>query len=848
MSNQFLETPIEYLKGVGPSKAELLKKELGIFTFGDLLAYYPFRYIDKSKIYNINEINSDTAYIQLKGKITHVQTIGEKRAKIMVATFKDNTGEIELVWFKGIKWFSTFIKPNVEYIVFGKPTLFKNRYNITHPELDLVEDSLVTNQINLESVYHTTEKLSNKGLSAKGIFKIQKSLTSQLKNRILETLPVEIIEKLKLIEKEEAIINVHTPRNEQVLQKAIFRLKFEELFYLQLSLLRQKVIKTNKIKGLVFDKVGDYFNAFYQNNLAFELTEAQKRVIKEIRKDTGSGKHMNRLLQGDVGSGKTVVALLTMLIAIDNGFQTCLMAPTEILANQHYETLVEMLKGIDVSIELLTGSTKTAQRKKIHEALASGELKILVGTHALLEDKVQYNNLGYVVVDEQHKFGVAQRSKLWRKGSPSLILPEGKEIKRIYYKYQTARPSIYNLLKVNQQERKKFTTEAEQILWNYLKGKNLKFKFRRQHIIDEFIVDFICIAKRLIIEIDGEYHHQPEQIEADKMRTQILNELGFKVIRFTNHEVKGNIDAVVNEIEKQVNSLPFGEDGGAASIPHILVMTATPIPRTLAMTFYGDLDISVIDELPPGRKEIKTIHRFDSGRLPVFKFIEDEIKKGRQVYIVYPLIQESEKMDYKDLMDGYESISRRFPKPDYQISIVHGKMKPADKEYEMQRFAKGETQIMVATTVIEVGVNVPNASVMVIESAERFGLSQLHQLRGRVGRGAEQSYCILMTGNKLSSDGRLRMETMVKTNDGFEIAEVDLKLRGPGDIQGTQQSGLLNLNIADLAKDGQILQSARNEAVAILKEDAELQDPKNHRLVTGLKNLSKGRVNWSRIS
>jgi len=847
MSTRFLETSIEYLKGVGPSRAELLKKELGIFTFGQLLEYYPFRYIDKSKIYKINEINSDSAFIQLKGKITNIQTVGQKRAKRMVATFVDDSGEIELVWFKGIKWLSSYIKPNVEYIVFGKPTKFKNQYNITHPELDLAGESLVANQINLEAVYHTTEKLSNKGLTAKGIFKIQKNLTSQLNNHITETLPVELLDKLKLIRKEEAVINIHTPKNEQILQKAIFRLKFEELFYLQLSLLRQKVIKTHKIKGLIFNEVGENFNSFYQNNLAFELTNAQKRVIKEIRRDIGSGKHMNRLLQGDVGSGKTVVALLTMLIAIDNGYQACLMAPTEILASQHFETLVEMLEGIDVTIELLTGSTKTAQRKVIHEQLETSKLKILVGTHALLEDKVQFKNLGYVVVDEQHKFGVAQRSRLWRKGSPSLILPKGKEKEQIYYKYQTARPSTYALLKANQQELKKQTTEAEKVLWLQLKTSQLGLKFRRQHIVDEFIVDFICIAKKLIVEVDGKYHNSKEQQEADKMRTQILEELGFKVIRFTNEEVLADIDAVLLKIKNKLDSLPFGEVGGA-NIPHVLVMTATPIPRTLAMTFYGDLDISVIDELPPGRKEIKTIHRFDSGRLPVFKFIEDEVKKGRQVYIVYPLIQESEKMDYKDLMDGYESISRRFPKPDYQISIVHGKMKPADKEYEMQRFAKGETQIMVATTVIEVGVNVPNASVMVIESAERFGLSQLHQLRGRVGRGAEQSYCILMTGNKLSSDGRLRMETMVKTNDGFEIAEVDLKLRGPGDIQGTQQSGLLNLNIADLAKDGQVLQIARNEAVEILKQDPELQLPNNHRLVTGLKNLSSNKVNWSRIS
>jgi ATP-dependent DNA helicase RecG len=847
MSNHFLDTSIEYLKGVGPAKAELLKKELGIFTFAQLLDYYPFRYIDKSKIYKISEINTDAAFIQLKGKITHIQTIGNKRAKRMVAKFQDETGEIDLVWFKGIKWLASTIKPNVEYIVYGKPTLFKNTYNITHPELDLVSDSLLANKITLESVYFTNEKLSAKGLNAKGIFKIQKNLTSQLRGKIIETLPFELIEKLNLISKEAAIINAHTPENEILLQKAIFRLKFEELFYLQLNLLQQKVIKAEKIKGHVFGNVGDNFNTFYNNNLAFELTDAQKRVIKEIRRDVGAGEHMNRLLQGDVGSGKTVVALLTMLIAIDNGFQTCLMAPTEILASQHYEGLVEMLEGMNVTIELLTGSVKTAKRRQIHEDLENGTLKILVGTHALLEDKVKFDNLGYVVIDEQHRFGVQQRSKLWRKGRPSLILPKGKEKEQIYFKYQTARPSTYALLKANQQDLKKQTTEAEQVLWLQLKGKQIDYKFRRQHIIDEFVVDFVCIAKKLIVEVDGKYHNTKEQQEVDEMRTQILSDLGFNVIRFTNEEVLLDIDNVLSKIKNKLDSLPFREVGGAIP-PHVLVMTATPIPRTLAMTFYGDLDISVIDELPPGRKPITTSHRYDSSRMRVFGFMEEEIKKGRQIYVVYPLINESEKMDYKDLMDGFESISRRFPSPNYNISIVHGKMKPADKEYEMQRFVKGETQIMVATTVIEVGVNVPNASVMIIESAERFGLSQLHQLRGRVGRGAEQSFCILMTGNKLSSDSRLRMETMVRTNDGFEIAEVDLKLRGPGDIQGTQQSGLLNLNIADLAKDGQILQLARNEAVEILKKDPKLKSENNHRLVTGLDNMKRNKVNWSRIS
>ena len=709
MNNNLLDTKIEFLKGVGPSRAESLQQELGIYTFGQLLEYYPFRYVDKSKVYNISDINSDQAYIQLKGQLTNIHIVGEKQAKRMVAKFKDSTGEIELVWFKGIKWFSSSLKINQEYVLFGKPTLYRNNYNITHPELELVEQSLVENSVSLEGVYSTTDKLTNKGLSAKGIHKIQQNLIAQINGYIQETLPDELLNKLKLIAKEAAVINAHAPENEQQLQRAVFRLKFEELFFLQLRLLRQKVIKTQTIKGYIFGAVGENFNTFYNNYLAFELTEAQKRVIREIRKDIGSGKHMNRLLQGDVGSGKTVVALLSMLIAIDNGFQTCLMAPTEILATQHYLGLSEMLKDMNVTIELLTGSTKKAKRNEIHTDLLNGTLKILVGTHALLEDVVQFNNLGYVVVDEQHRFGVAQRAKLWAK-SPT---------------------------------------------------------------------------------------NTPE---------------------------------------------------GEPRIPHVLVMTATPIPRTLAMTFYGDLDVSVIDELPAGRKPIKTIHKFDSSRLRVFGMMEEEIKKGRQIYVVYPLINESEKMDYKDLMDGFDAILRRFPMPQYQVSIVHGQMKPKDKEFEMQRFVKGETNIMVATTVIEVGVNVPNASIMVIESAERFGLSQLHQLRGRVGRGAEQSYCILMSGNKLSPEGKLRLETMVRTNDGFEIAEVDLKLRGPGDIQGTQQSGLLNLKIADLAKDGQILQAARTEAVEILKEDANLQLSKHYRLIEALNTIKRNKKNWSRIS
>jgi len=707
MLSQLLHTKIEFLKGVGPGRAELLKKELGIFNFGQLLTYFPFRYIDKSQVYKIDDLTATESHIQLKGKISNIQILGAGRARRMKATLQDDTGSLELIWFRGLKWLKNSVKPNKEYIVYGKPTLFGSRLNITHPELDEVSNSLVANQVMLESVYSTTEMLSVRGLNSKGIHKIQKNLVEQLKNQLTETLPKYIVERLKLISREDALINIHTPKNAELLKLAVFRLKFEELFFLQMSLLRKKVIKNDKVRGNIFRKVSPHFTTFYNEKLPFELTGAQKRVLKEIRKDIGSGIHMNRLLQGDVGSGKTIVALMSMLMALDNGFQACLMAPTEILATQHYEGLKELLEGMNVRIELLTGSVKIAKRRMIHKALENGELHFLVGTHALIEDKVKFDNLGFVVIDEQHRFGVQQRAKLWRKGK--------------------------------------------------------------------------------------------------------VNEQGVKIP------------------------------------PHVLVMTATPIPRTLAMTFYGDLDTSVIDELPPGRKEISTSHRFDSSRLKVFGFMEEEIKKGRQVYLVYPLIKESEKMDYKDLMDGYESIVRRFPKPDYQISIVHGQMKAADKEFEMQRFVKGETQIMVATTVIEVGVNVPNASVMVIESAERFGLSQLHQLRGRVGRGAEQSYCILMTGNKLSDDGRIRMETMVKTNDGFEISEVDLKLRGPGDIQGTQQSGILNLKIADLARDGQILQVARNIAIDILKEDANLTMEKNHRLVSSLKALFGNKVDWSRI-
>jgi len=697
--SDFLRTPIEFLKGVGPNRADLLKTELGIFTFHDLLTYYPFRYIDKSNFTSVRETGPESPAVQIKGKIQSIRTVGQKRGARLVAKFSDNTGEIDLVWFKGVKWVKSNLKSGEEYVVYGKPSIYGSGLNIVHPEMETLEEFSKSVSGELQPVYHSTEKASNSWLNSKGIEKLMKILVDKLGNAYPETLSSELIAQLRLIEKNTAVKNIHFPTNQELFQKAQLRLKFEELFFVQLGLLKMKVDHQKQIKGYVFEAIGDNFNGFYSNHLPFELTNSQKRVVKEIRADVGSGRQMNRLLQGDVGSGKTIVALLVMLIALDNNFQACLMAPTEILSNQHFEGLSELLLEMDVEVALLTGSTKKAARKILHERLESGELNILIGTHALLEEKVKFKNLGLVVIDEQHRFGVAQRSKLWRK-----------------------------------------------------------------------------------------------------------------------------------------NKYP----------PHILVMTATPIPRTLAMTFYGDLDVSVIDELPPGRKPIKTIHKFDSNRLAVWGSVKQEIEKGRQVYIVYPLIKESEKLDYKDLMDGYESVRRDFPKQ--QISIVHGQMKAADKEYEMQRFVKHETQIMVATTVIEVGVNVPNASVMIIESAERFGLSQLHQLRGRVGRGAEQSYCLLVTSYKLSSDGKTRMETMVKTNDGFEISEVDLKLRGPGDIVGTQQSGMLDLKIADLVRDGQILQLARNAANVILDEDSEMKLPKNAPILSEFNRTKKRRIDWGRIS
>ncbi len=701
MSYSFADTAIEYLKGVGPKRAEVLFKELGIRCFGDLLQYYPFRYIDRTKFHKANEITSDLVYVQMKGKIVAMETVGKMRASRLIATFKDETGSIELVWFQGVKWIKEKLHLGTEYVVFGKPSLFNRTYNILHPDIESVAESQSEIVEGLYPYYSSSEKLKALGFTSRGISKITKTLVGVTKSSIPETLTPEIINKYKFISREEALINIHFPANTEILQKAQVRIKFEELFYLQLSLLMMRQIRLTKTQGHRFGTVGEHFNTFYTQNLPFELTNAQKRVIKEIRIDLGSGKQMNRLLQGDVGSGKTLVALMCMLIAVDNHFQSCLMVPTEILANQHFETITRMLNGLGVNIELLTGSSKKAKRKLIDEGLQSGNIHILIGTHALIEDTVQFANLGLVIIDEQHRFGVEQRSKLWEKN------------------------------------------------------------------------------------------------------------------------------------ERQ---------------PHILVMTATPIPRTLAMTLYGDLDYSAIDEMPPGRKSVKTYHYFDSARLKVFAFIKQQVTAGRQVYVVYPLINESETLDLKDLMDGYNSITREFPLPEYAVSIVHGQMKSAVKDYEMQRFVKGETQIMVSTTVIEVGVDVANASVMIIENAERFGLSQLHQLRGRVGRGADQSYCILMTSNKLTADGKKRIETMVRTTDGFEIAEADLKLRGPGDMQGTQQSGMLDLHLADIVKDEKLIKVARDLAIDILNEDPLLGLTKNQKLLDQLRHMKKIRGVWEKIS
>jgi ATP-dependent DNA helicase RecG len=689
-----------YLSGVGPKKAEILKKELKIASFEDLLYHFPYRYVDRSRFYSIREITGDMPYIQVKGRITSLKLAGEGRGKRMTGTFSDGTGTLELVWFKGLKYLKEQIKPNETYILFGKPSRFNNTINVVHPELDKEQNGKVPFFTGLQPFYNTTEKMKNSYLGSRAIFKLVQTVFQTYNSAIPETLPARIIESLKLMNINQALRHIHMPPDAQTLQNASFRLKFEELFYIQLNILRLRNQRTYHLKGHIFSRVGNFFNQFYSENLPFELTNAQKRVIKEIRRDMGTGQQMNRLLQGDVGSGKTLVALMIMLIAIDNNYQSCIMAPTEILATQHFESLSEMLRGLDVKIGLLTGSTKKAAREKLHSELQAGELNILIGTHALIEDTVKFHNLGLVVIDEQHRFGVAQRARLWK--------------------------------------------------------KNL-------------------------------------------------------------------------------------------SPPHVLVMTATPIPRTLAMTTYGDLDVSVIDELPPGRKPIQTSHVYHKKRLGLNKFVKEQIDAGRQVYVVYPLIEESEKMDFQNLTDGFEYIREAFPRN--TVSMVHGRMKPADKDAAMQEFASGRSQILVSTTVIEVGVNVPNASVMIIESAERFGLSQLHQLRGRVGRGAEQSYCILMTGYKLSNETRKRMEIMTQTNDGFEIAEADMKLRGPGDLEGTQQSGLpFELKIANLGKDTRILQMARNVAQDILRKDPLLESQENSILRRQLKKLAQQKMNWAMIS
>ena len=696
-----LENDISFLKGVGPARADQFRMELGIRTWEDLLMHYPFRYVDKSQFQKVRDVKSDAVAVQLQGTIVKLSELGEARAKRLVGIFQDETGTMELVWFKGARWLKSSLPVNNPCLVYGKPTEFKGKFNIAHPEVEEIESSRMAAGVGLKPVYSTTEKMSNRGLNSNVIGKLTLQLCEEVRHEIPEVLPQELIQQYKLISRAEALVQLHAPANADKLEQARRRLKFEELFFLQLQVLQTKLAGTVEQRGVVFEKVGELFNSFYKKHLPFELTGAQKRVVKEIRTDVVKGFHMNRLVQGDVGSGKTIVALMAILLAIDNGYQACLMAPTEILANQHYEGISQLLKPLGVRVELLTGSVKKKNRVPLLEDLKSGELKFIIGTHALIEPVVEFANLGLVVIDEQHRFGVAQRAALWKK---------------------------------------------------------------------------------------------------------------------------------------------------AALPPHILVMTATPIPRTLAMTVYGDLDVSIIDELPPGRKPVNTQWHTDAYRLMLFEFIRQEIALGRQVYVVYPMIEESEKMDYKDLFDGYESMSRAFPSPKYFISIVHGRMKAEDRDFEMKQFIEKKTQIMVATTVIEVGVNVPNASVMVIESAERFGLSQLHQLRGRVGRGADQSYCVLMTGHKLSDDTKLRMETMVRTTDGFEIAEVDLRLRGPGDLAGTAQSGVLQLRIADMVKDQQMMAAARNIANEWLTEDPQLTADKSTPIREELLRLKRKKSDWSGIS
>jgi len=694
-----LQTDIQFVPGVGPKRASVLNKEIDIFTLEDLLRYYPYRYVDRSRLFYVHEIEGSMPYVQLKGRITAFETFGEGRKKRLVAHFTDGTGFVDLVWFQGIRFIESKYKVNVEYIVFGKPSLFNNKYNIAHPDIE-VSPSADYRPEGLFAYYNTTEAMKRNYINSKGLNKMMESAFGMLRKRLPESLPANVIDAVKLIPLHDALENIHFPKSPLLLRDSEFRLKFEELFFIQLNILQYSANRKAKLNGFVFSKVGDYLHSFYAKHLPFELTNAQKRVIKEIRGDTASGKQMNRLLQGDVGSGKTLVALMMMLIAMDNGYQACLMAPTEILASQHFDTFKKTLADMDVSVALLTGSTRKKERETLHAKLLAGEINILIGTHALIEDTVNFGNLGFVVIDEQHRFGVAQRAKLWSK-----------------------------------------------------------------------------------------------------------------------------------------NDRP----------PHVLVMTATPIPRTLAMTVYGDLDVSVIDELPPGRKPVQTGHRYEQKRGAMYQFLRNEIKKGRQAYIVFPLIEESEKIDLQNLEDGYLRISELFP--EYKICKMHGRMKPAEKEEEMRKFVANEAQIMVSTTVIEVGVDVPNASLMIIESAQRFGLSQLHQLRGRVGRGADQSYCILVTPYELSSDTRKRMEIMTETNDGFIIAEADLKLRGPGDLEGTQQSGIpFNLRIADLVRDSKILYHAREVAEQIIEKDPELKLPEHAVLKRQLNRLMGNKYDWGRIS
>ena len=701
MNSDFLNQSIEFIKGVGPARSKLLSEELNLKTIKDLVDFYPYRYIDRSRFYSINEIPKNQSEVQIIGKIRSIRRTKVRYRDRLNCELYDDTGKIDLIWYRGFNWVEESLRINEDYVVYGKITWFGNKASIAHPEIKTKSNFNRNVPRRLHGIYSSTERLINEGVTQKYFIKIIYNLLNSIQDHIKENLSMSILNEFNLINRYKAIINIHLPESQELLSESIRRLKFEELFFNQLGFQLTRNDRVQKLNGFKFEKVGNNLNEFYKNSLPFELTGDQKKVIKEIRNDFRDGKQMNRLLQGDVGSGKTIVSLMVMLIAIDNGFQSCILAPTEILANQHFKSLSELLIDFDIKINLLTGSTKAKDRRFIHNDLLSGETNILVGTHAILEDIVKFKNLGLSIIDEQHRFGVAQRAKLWKKNNPP---------------------------------------------------------------------------------------------------------------------------------------------------PHILVMTATPIPRTLAMSLYGDLDISSIKELPPGRITTKTVHKYDKNRLSVFKFLKDQIKKGRQVYLVYPLINESEKLDYKDLMDGYESVVREFPRPDYQVSIVHGKMNAKDKDYEMKRFIEKETQILVSTTVIEVGVNVPNASVMVIESAERFGLSQLHQLRGRVGRGNDESYCILMTKDKLSEDSKLRIETMVKVSDGFKLAEVDLKLRGPGDMLGTRQSGMLKFKLADIIYDTEILNNARNSAIKILRDDPRLNNKENLPIRNEISSSSNSKNLWRYIS